>query len=262
MVLEYIKKAYKIYEKNFLDLVVMNFVILLISGIIFFIGFIPILFLLVSSATGMTSSLTLLSTLFSPGGIAVLAFASIFFFIAILVSWVLQGSFVRVIYESLHGKVKWETLWKTAKQKYKTLIGANFLRSLIISIPVAIILLPFFLSMMSITTASSSSALVTLALSAFFLFIGIIIVLLVSLLFLLVDQTVVIDNANALEAVKKSFKIAKNNYIPLLALVVLYALASMLISLIPYIGGIIAGIFITPLMLISYTIFYLEKRRK
>lgn len=255
MVLNYIEKAFEIYKKNFSNLVLMQFVILVISGIVFLIGFLPLLILYFT-----TRGTPFFQILFSPFGIATLSFSVIIFAIGMLVSWVLEGGYTRVIYESLKGKVRWETLWKTVRTKYKTFIGARFIVLVVLGIILSIFILPFILSFVTLKTTTIRP--LFLASSILMLLVGVLITFLVGILFILKYQAIVIDNLGAIDAIKRSISIAKKNYFQLLLLAIVIAIINGVASLIPYVGAVIAAVFVSPLVMITYTLFYLEKRRR
>lgn len=239
MVVEHIQKAWKTYTKNFWQVVGATILFLVLVVGVVMIGFIPILFsgLLPISKT-LTGQFQLTSEII----------VSLFiFFVAIIAAAILAvalgGGLVGVYNEALKGKAKIQIMLDIARKKFFTLLGANILA--------AAIIIALYISV----------ALATALINFMLFVVGIIAVLLIAILFSLVNQAVVIDNKKAVDAVKTSVKVVKANYLQFLAIVIILAVISVIVSFVPVLGFLLGWLIVSPVSGIAYTSFYLAKRK-
>lgn len=253
MVFEYIEKAWKTYTKNVWKFIGATFLLMVVTLIIFSIGFIPLFYLSYGSGTTY-----LLST-----GLPLLIFALIMTVIAILVSAALGAGIIKMAAEALKGRTRINTMFVTARKKFWTIIGANIIVFIIVGLLFLIFLSPglFFLGTLLTEEATSSVAVLRVLTGIFLLFILMIPAVLISLFFQFVNQSIVIDNKSALESIGHSFAVVKRCYLQLLALVIIFGIVTGIISSIPILSIIIDMFLIAPLSIIAYTALYLSKRK-
>jgi MFS family permease len=254
--IEYVEKAWESYKKNFWQFVIALILQIFIVSIPFLIGVLPWIVILFSTGikTGIAS--LLLSNL------GVLSFSVVMFLVGISISTVLGGGLVKMAYESLRGKTDYETMFKTAKEKFWTILGANSIVLLTLSIIVAVMLVPIMaLSNFSALSAQASFLYIFVIFSTVVL--GTMILVIVSILFVFVNQAIVIDRLKALEAVKKSFETAEKNFLSIFFLFLIFFLINSGLENVLSVAGSLIVLFVTaPLALISYTALYIDRRKK
>lgn len=258
--IDYIEKGWKAYKNNFWSIVIALILQLVLTFIPFVIGLIPWGIILFYSGIGLTES-NLSSLILS--NLGVLSFSILMFIFGFLISMVLNGGFVRMLYESLRGKAKYETMLKTAKEKFWSILGANLLVLVIFMLIMAIFFAPLLIlaNISSLPFFANSFLYVIVLFSVVIL--GVIVLTLVSVLFVFVNQAIVIDNLRAFDAVKKSFEVSKKNFLGVFFLFLLFFLLNNGLENVLSIFGSIISIFVTtPLLLLSYTAFYVDKRKK
>lgn len=257
MVFEYMEKAWIAYKKNFWTILIAIILQILIPAVPIIIGLLPWIFILPFSRIIDPSTLIL-------SNLGILSFSIVMFLVGLLTSVVLNGGFVKMLQEALRGKTKFETMLVTAKEKFWTILGANLIVLFIILFLVAILLIPIaVLTGFSFVQLSSISSLPYLVVIFSVIVLDIIFLVLFSIFFLFVNQAVVIDNLNAFQSVKKSFEFSKKNYATILALFLIFFFLNMgLTNVLSLLGSILIWFLTSPLLLLSYTAIYLEKRKK
>ncbi len=184
--------------------------------------------------------------------------AGALFLVTILVALVLRAGLIGIYVEALGKKnVKIDTMFAVAKEKYKTVIGAQLFAVAILLAGAAVLFIP------TLAVLAGNIALLDTVLT-----IEVIIFLLFALMFSLTNQAVVVSGDRAIDAVKKSYAIVKGNYIQFLALAFIFFAADLIVSYIPVVWVVISLLFIQPVSVLAYTSFYIEnakahaKRRK
>lgn len=262
MVLKFIEKAWKTYRKNLPTLIGAVILVFVITFAIFLLTFLPFFLTFLSFGAMEPQQMAaagIMMSMFSPlnivlAGIGIIAMA--------IVGTILGAGLIRLYYEALRNtkKVKIETVFKTAKDKFFPILGANALVWLIMAGVGTVLIIPGFYLMATQATVSLSVFPLILLVSGF------IVTGLIGVLFILVNQAVVIGNKKAVDAVKQSVDIAKKNYTGLLGLVLIFLGLGYLVGLIPAIGEIISVIIsiivINPLGGLSYTYFYMKRKGK
>jgi len=254
--IEYVEKAWESYKKNFWQFVIALILQMFIVSIPFLIGVLPWIVILFSTGTKAGIASLLLSNL------GVLSFSAVMFLVGISISTVLGGGLVRMAYESLRGKTDYETMFKTAKEKFWTILGANSIVLFTLSIIVAVMLVPIMaLSNFSALSAQASFSYIFVVFSIVAL--GTMILVIVSILFVFVNQAIVIDRLKALEAVKKSFETAEKNFLNIFFMFFIFFLINNgLENILSVVGSLIVLFVTTPILLISYTALYIDRRKK
>ena len=254
MVIEHIEKSWLVYRKNFCPLTTAIFLQLLIVGILLLIAIAPWIFILLSFRG--SNIMTLLWY-----NMGVLFFSVIFFAVSTILSVVLNGGFVKMLYESFRGKTRFETMLKTAREKFWTILGANSLFLLIFLLILGALLVPIA-SLMSFSFSQGVSMLYLFVI-ILTIILGAVVFGMVSVLFIFVNQAIVIDNLKAVPAIKKSYEVAKKSFLTILGIMVIFILINIaLTTVFSFIGSILEWFVTQPLILLSYTSVYLERRRK
>jgi len=258
MATEHISAAWKAYKRNLWDIIASVIVMGIIVAVPLLIAFVPLLFAIGNSITtvGLLSSPTtfnqvLISALVS--NIPVLILTVIFFIIAMLVAMALNAGFTKVIYDSLKGRARVDTMINVARKKFWTIIGANLLVT-------ALALLAFMVIVVPIALVSFVATL-NVAVSTIFFILGTIVWILIVITFGFVDQAIVIDNFTAVDAVKHSVKVVRKNYLDLLALILVFFFINIVLLFIPIVGSIVISFVTAPLAILAYTSLYVKRKR-
>jgi hypothetical protein len=253
--IEFIERAWTSYKKNFWQFVIALILQMFIVSIPFLIGVLP--WIVIFFSTGMNAGVV--SLLMS--NLGVLSFSIVMFIAGILLSAVLGGGFTRMAYESLRGRTNYGTMLKTAKEKFWTIIGADFIVLLTLSVIVAALFVPIIAlnSLSALSQVSFFYVLIIFSLAA----LGVIILVIVSIFLIFVNQAIVIDNLKALEAIKKSFETADKNFPSIFFLFLVFFLINIgLENILSIAGSLIVFFVTTPITLISYTALYIDRRKK
>lgn len=246
MVMEYVRRAWEAYKKNWMTFIVAELLILIIIGIIFGIG-IGIIF----GSLGISSLMELTNIEFLAQRIVAIlpllagfGSALIFFIIAGLVGVFLNTGIYGMAAEALRGRTKVDTMFKVAKKMGIT----GVLTSIILGI-ISFFLLTILVAGLGITLPIVGSV------------IGMIIFLLIMMLFSLVFPGIVVDNLGTIETIQKSFNIVKKNYFEMFGLLLFYAIVSIVLMLIlTIIGMLICWFVVAPMLYISLVFFYRRKK--
>ncbi len=273
MIEEYLSKSWDAYKRNFWEIIAATLIVLLIVGGIMVLAAIPLfgtIFLAAASAASSESADFNLAANIIPS-------FSIFFIgmiIAAIAGTALGAGLVRVYADALKGKAQIGALFSTAREKFWSILGANILKGLIL-LPLAavLVLLPLFMFFAASFSSTVSSSMMGSPYDNVFqpfaagigimlwLLLGFIAFFLIALLFTLVDWAVVLGGLGAAESVKKSYAVVKENYLELLALSAILAVISFVVSFVPVVGGLINFFVVSPITLLAYTAFYMEKTR-
>lgn len=168
--------------------------------------------------------------------------------IAALASIALNAGIVRAYAEALSGRARLEALFSTARRKFLTAVGATILSGLITIAPIVTALLFGFIS--------------PLLLAALFIP-ALILALVLNILLVFIFQAIVIDDAGAVDAVRRSMRVAKRNFWSVLLLLLLWAAAAIIVMLALALAGLlILWLLISPVFGIALTALYVKKRRK
>jgi len=258
--LKYIEEAWKAYKKNFGPVVIALILQILLISIPFIIGVLPWIVIFLSLGATLTK---IDITSFISSNLGVLSFSFIMFIIGFLISVVLNGGFVRMLYEGLRRKTKFEVMLKTAKEKFWTILGANLIVLLIFLLIITVLLAPLTL-LVSISNLSFQGYSFLFLVAVFStIILGIIVLVFVSIFFVFVNQAIVIDNLKAFQAVKKSFEVSKKNFLSVLFLFLIFFIFNNgLYNVFSIVGSIITFFVTSPLLLLCYTAFYVDKRKK
>jgi hypothetical protein len=170
---------------------------------------------------------------------------------SVIIGTVLEAGLVSMYADALRGKPEIGTILSVARKKFWTIIGANAIVGLVILALFAALIVPWLFLVLS---AGASSVYATL-----WFYAGLIIFTLAALFFSLVNQAVVIGDLRAVDSVRKSFSIVRQNYLQFLVLSLVLSLIASAISLIPAIGALISFFLMAPIAGLSYTAFYIEK---
>lgn len=251
MVTEHIEKAFEAYSRNAWSFIGAYLFVALISGL--FLG-----------------SIYYTYTIFKEAILTFLSIVGVLTFIFSLFVAFFQAGLIKMSQEALKGKTKFKTIFSSSFNLYLKLLGAYILTGIIILVIafifIGIPLLSIVLSAAQEIIGNNTTQAVTYTpaiISAFVaMFVGIIVTLLLSLPFVLFSQAAVIDGLGSFSSVKKSFMVVKENYLPFLGLILLLMIISVVIGFIPIIGFIVQQLFIAPIILITYTSFYISKTRK
>ncbi|MFZ3077414.1 MAG: hypothetical protein WA139_03105 [Candidatus Aenigmatarchaeota archaeon] len=263
MVMEYISQAWDAYKRNFWQIIGGLLLVMLITFGIIIIGALPLLASFIQYYGGVSSPTTAAFANFISDSAAQIAIFIAGILAAFMAAVALNAGYVKMLADSLKGKAEISTIFETAKEKFWTILGANILTLLIVSALALVLLVPPFLIMASSSIETSDVSGIFAVLGALlWFFAGLIIFILAVLPFTLVEQAVVIGNHGVVDSVKKSFSVVKGNYLQFLALVVILGVVSGVVSLVPLMGDLINLFVVTPIMLLSYTIFYLAKTGK
>lgn len=262
MVLEFLENGWEAYKKNFWRIVGSIIIYdVIVFGILFLVAFSFVSQLLfmgkmetplnttqqnISQVVSQAVSQNF-SSLFTGFNIVGLIIGGIIFLVAAVV---LGAGLVGVYYEALKKKVEIKTMFRVAKEKFWTIIGASLLVGLIgIGLIGVLIVSPLVLIFV-----------INGFLGGILTIVGIVAFVLIMILFSLVTQAIVIDDKKAVESVKESYRVVKSNYFSFLILVIILTVLSGVVSLIPWVGWLVQMLFIVPLMGLTYTSFYLEKK--
>ena len=168
-----------------------------------------------------------------------------------------------MLYESLNRRTRFEVMFKTAQSKFWTILGANLIILLLLFVVVVAVFSPATI-LISFSGFSLQAAPVSYLFFIFFsIVLGAIVLILFSMLFIFVNQAVVIDNLSAFQAVKRSFVVSKRNFLGILFLFFMFFFFNAGLNNILNLLGSLLTLFVTsPLLLLSYTAFYVDRRKK
>lgn len=256
MVTKYISQAWNAYKKNFWQLAGALILLVLIPIGIILLTALPLFWNIMQffTSAGLQTipKLGLIEFLLDSSTQPFVGLFIVGVIFALIASIVLNAGFVRICADALKGRAKIGTMFSIARKKFWTILGANILAGIIKLIFLLVFLVPPLLELFY-----KAFGVATLI----WFFAGLMAFILLAIFFSLVDQAVVIGNFRAIDSVKKSFLVVKENYLQFLVLVALLSIITFLISSIPIAGLILTLFFVTPITLLSYTAFYLHKTK-
>jgi len=193
--------------------------------------------------------------------IGVLFFSIIMFAIGILISIALNGGFERVLYDALKGKARFETMLKVAKEKFWTILGANLLVLFIFLLIIGVLLAP--IAILILASSFSGASFLYLFVIILTVILGLIVLVVTNIFFVFVNPAIVIDNLKAVDAVKRSFEVSRRKFLQIFLIFLIYFIInSGLENVLFILGSIITAFVTTPMLLLSYIIFYVENSKK
>ncbi len=183
---------------------------------------------------------------FALGLISSLILALLFTFVYLVIN---AGALGMVKDISQGKKTSLKAMMAYGKKFWLRYLGVSFLVGVILLAPVLIIIFPYFVLTPNVWYYYLFGGLMLLAVLLFALFFSL------SLNYLLLEDRGVVNS------IKRSFYVAKKNYLDLLLLVVLFAVISGIVGLIPYdpVAGIL-HFFINIARTIAFMIFAIEKK--
>jgi hypothetical protein len=240
LIRQYVQDSWKAYKKNWKSLVIAYFLIGIIALAVAGVG--------ISSVT--LSALTTFGTeYFESGNVdpqvvgeffvnnaGSLGFMFFAFIVAGLVSTALQGGYVKMCADALKGKTRVQTMIDVAKKKWETIIFARIVAGIIgfvvivLSIPTIVLIIPVAIA--------------------------------ISVLFMFIEQAIVIDNKKAIDAIKHSYHFGKNNFFEIFGLSILIFAITLVAGMIPLLGTLINLLIIGPVTHLAFTKLYLARRKK
>ncbi len=270
MVVEYLSKSWDAYRRNFWQIIgglllvaLVTVGIILLTGMPLFINFIQYY------SSSSIPSPSLAGFLMDGTAQSLIALFVAGVAVAIIAGTALEAGFVKMFADALKGSAEIGTIISVAREKFWTIIGANVLAGIIrIALFIVLVLPPFlnflryslFLTYMPYAPISDITP-IQLGMMLWF-YGGLIIYMLLVLPFALVNQAAVVGNYKAVESIKKSFSVVKENYLQFLGLTVLVSLIALLVSLVPVLGSLAGFFVVTPVAGLAYTAFYLAKARE
>ncbi len=243
---EHIENAWNAYKKNFLTIIgaQMIAITIVIGLMMFVVGGMAL------SARPYVDAEGIISEEYAPQIMASPYFilSGLLFIVVILVALVLRAGLIGVYMDALGKKnVKIDTMFNVAKEKYKTVIGAQLFTVAVLLVGGALLFFP------TLYVLAGNLALFDVVMT-----IEVVVFSLFALLFSLINQAVVVSGERAIDAVRKSYAVVRGNYIQFLALVLVFFAADFIISYIPVVWIVISLLFIQPVSALAYTSFYME----
>lgn len=245
MVTKHLKKSWMAYRKNFSELLkalIVNYglFILIVVGGGFVSFFVPDMMLWIF-------------------GISIIA--------GVLLFIVLNGGFIRMCYESLRGKTKLSTMFKTSRKNAWPLIGTN---SITFFISLIVVIVVSFAVLATTQPEYLFSGYYLSSIPTYSIILIYIIIVLILVLFSFVNQGVVINNLGVFKSIKKSLEVAKKNYLTIVYLIVIfiffYYVSKYSIGLLPQVGPILENIvnyfLLVPLLDLCITNIYVRGKKK
>ncbi len=250
MVLEYFKKSWSIYKKNFWTFIGAFVILYAVVFALVMIGMFPIFGYLMNNASIGLEESEIMRQSFTPQNIAIII---IMFALSSIASVLMSGGIIRMFFEGQKKKVKLDVVFKTIKKKWKPIIGAHIIKGIIVGLFLLVVMMILSVPIMTAGIASAYYIIpfmVTIIATALF-----------SILFVFPEYAVVIDNKKAVDSVKKSFRISSKNYVEILVVMLISVGLSFLVSFIPFVGSIVNMFLISPLVVGAYTMVYVRRRR-
>jgi len=241
MYLQYIKAALDAYKRNVMPILASTLLMFFAMFALVVIALAPLGFTVIKSlAQGVADQSTIMSTLMA--SMPTLGFAAIFILLAVIVSISLTAGLTRVYAEALRGKTSYKSMIDTAKEKWLTIIGANIIIAVVISLVV-------------VATALLSVSLGMLGTALLF---GVIALLVV--FFSYVNQAIVLNNLGAVQSVKFSYAFAKQNFKDTVLILIIFFAANFILEYALSWAGTVLNVFVLgPLTVIALTALYLDR---
>ncbi len=248
--LQYIRRAFDAYKRNLLTIIGAVLALLLIAGALAAVGLLPIGFTVLETISGgVVDTSALISAIFQ--STSSLAFAAIFLIAAGIAAVSLSAGIVKVYANALAGKANVRAMFSVAREKWLTAVGAMLIMIFVLG------------------AVAAAASLIGLSLGLFGAVLTPAVILIVSIFFIYVNQSIVLSNLRALQAVQNSISFAKKNFIPTLGLLVIFVGISTILnysvnylnmSFVQLLATIVNIFLIGPLSVLSYTALYLGGR--
>lgn len=252
MISKFLKNAWEAYKGNFWTIIGSLFIFFVIVFGVILLAASPFIFSVLFFGNIPTSSPQTIMSKFVTSDLSF--FTSILVFVGIMIGGfiavILSTGLVGIYYEALKEDAKVKTMFKVVKSKFWTILGAKVLYGLIV---IGIFLGLIFPGMFLLFLQAKILGIISLI-------IGLIAGIFIIILFMLIDQAIVIDDKKAIESIKKSYRVVKSNYLSFLAIWGIFIGLSLISGFVPFIGGLIQTFLIGPLMGLTFTSFYMDKK--
>jgi hypothetical protein len=240
MVIDYLRKSWESYKVNWMSFIIAQLIVLLIVGVLSLIGVGIIISSAELSGLSLLSPRELVSRILPLVSLIIgVSIGSIFFLLAGIIWSYLKIGLFGMASEGLRGKTRVNTMFRYTKK-----LGLRGLAASFVIMGVGIILLIIFVLGIG------------LILQAVGAIIGIIISSLIMMLFVLTFPGIVVDQLGVIKSIRTSVSVVKENYLELLALLLLYGIISLILSIIPVLGTLIVIFVISPMVWMSLIFFY------
>ncbi len=253
MLTEYVGNAWAAYKRNFSSIIFAHLLMLLITSMVAVAGLLPLISKFPTLIGGGPESLRTALIAIVQQSLPTVLFTLLMIIVAFFLMSVLSGGLIRMYYEALKGKTKINTMLRTAKEKFFTIILADILVILLFGVGTMV-----FVMIIAALIIAIPAFLVLGVLLAILGILGISVLALFVTLFM---QPIVIDNKGPWDSIRASYRIVRKNFTEFLGLVIVFAITAIVVSAIPFIGFLINLFLIAPVQLLSYTAFYLKRRR-
>lgn len=241
---DHIETAWNLYKENFVSFLLAMFVVALIT-----LGTVAAGILALFASGDADASLgtqeevaQYISTL-DP---SIVVLSSILFLLAVIFNIALTGGVIGFVRDLLDGQEvdAVRDVVRVAKDKGLSLVWGRAITVLILGL----IAFAFFGFLPGSGTFSTIFAAA-----------GAIIFVAAIVSFILVEEAIVVSDTTGIQGVSKSYKTAINHFWPLFTIMLFFGLAGFVFNLLPYIGMLLNLFFLTPIMLATYTHFYIER---
>lgn len=257
-----ISRAWETYKKNWLSICIAILLIGIIEGVIIGIGLMPLFLVIFSMLASGISGPEAFSMILAQWQSLIfsIAFAAVFFTIALLVGVALRGGLTGMFIHALRKKkVSYSTFFPIARARWKSFIGVGLITGLITILFMAVFLGPGFLLMLAGDTVGGVIALIVGVL----IFIPVAII--IGVLFAFAYIAVIVNKLGAIPAIKASVRFGMRNFWATLAIIVIFTVLSVLASmldLVTYVlGSILIYFAIVPLQILSLAALYLGRKK-
>lgn len=195
-----------------------------------------------------TEIISELSQLITPSIVLFLIFALIISFLAIyLIKAYFFSGAIGMAKEIIHGK--------KAKLKFMNQYGKKFMpRYWLIKFFIAIFII-LWLFVFSLPAIISGKWILM-----FITFLSIIPLIFILLLFYMAEYYLVMNDLTAVESLRQSFNTVKANYFSLLGLIIIFSIINIILSFIPFIGGLLNLLVLIPVETIAFFVFAYERQ--
>ena len=234
---KFISTAWKVYKKNFWQILIALILVNVVSLIPLGIGF------LVSPLVLFSFPTFSLTNLLASGSALIVGFV-----LTILLSTLFTVSMLSFYQEALKKKPKIRTIFLTLKKFWLEIIILNLIVGLCLLALFGLLELPAFFLI-------KSNMIFALA----WFFIALIPFALISILFSFSNFYLILKKRRILESIRKSIRLVKKNYLQVLGIVVIFVILAGLVSIIPYAGALINLFLINPLQTLTFVVFFSRK---
>jgi len=247
MAIESMRQAWNAYTRNFWTMIAA----LLLCVVIILILVIPmgVAFGVYMIQMGIPNNPAAFSyAMMNPALIAGFVIVSILLTIVIME---LYAGMIGLAKNSLGRRPSLNVMLRTMKKKFWNILGLNVILAVIILAVFLVTMIPFFALMASAQIVAGAVAFL----------VGMVVTALVGLFFMLSNQALVCSDLTIIDSIKTSFNIVKKNYLDFFVLVLIFFVAAFLIGFMPIAGFLINWFLVLPLLIISMTVFYLNRKK-